>query len=228
MRGGRGGVGPDVEVEIWSDVVCPWCAIGRARLGSALAGFAHRDEVRVRWRSFELDPGAPREREGERAVHLAGKYGVSLDAARRMEDRMASVAAEEGLEFRFDRARDGNTFDAHRLLHLAWDEGGPALQDTVKEHLLRAAFTDGEPVGDPDTLVRLGAQAGLDEAAARSVLDTDRYADAVREDEEAARRHGVSAVPFFAIAGTYGVAGAQPAEVLRQALERGWEAGPAA
>lgn len=214
-----------VKVEIWSDVVCPWCAIGRRRFATALAGFAHRDDVQVRWRSFELDPAAPREREGERAAHLAGKYDVSLEAARRMEDRMAATAAEDGLRFRFDLARDGNTFDAHRLLHLAWETGGAALQDAVKDRLLRAAFTDGEPVGDPDTLVRLVAGAGLDADAARAVLDGDRYAEDVRADEALARRYGISAVPFFVVDDRYGISGAQPVEVLGQALDRAWADG---
>lgn len=212
----------DVKVEIWSDVVCPWCAIGKRRLESALAGFPHRDEVQVRWRSFELDGTAPRERTGDRAAHLAEKYGTSVEAARRMQEQMAATAAEEGLEFRFDIARTGNTFDAHRLLHLAWEQGGAALQDAVKDRLFRAAFTEGEPIGDPDTLVRLVADAGVDAGQARAVLAGERYADEVREDQAQARRYGISGVPFFVIDDTYGVSGAQPAPALREVLDTAW------
>lgn len=211
-----------MKVEIWSDVVCPWCAIGRSRFRAALAGLPGRDDVVVRWRSFELDPAAPREREGDRAAHLAGKYGVSVEAARRMEERVAATAAEDGLDLRFDIARHGNTFDAHRILHLAWESGGSAVQDAVKDRFLRAAFGEGEPVGDPETLVRLAAEAGVDPGAAREVLSGGRYADAVRADQELARRHGISGVPFFVLDDRYGLSGAQPVEVLRQALERAW------
>lgn len=211
-----------MKVEIWSDVVCPWCAIGKRRFESALAGFPHREDVQVRWRSFELDPAAPREREGERAVHLAEKYGTSVEDARRMEDRMAGAAADEGLEFRFDLARDGNTLDAHRLLHLAWEQGGAALQDAVKERLFRAAFTDGDPVGDPQTLIRLVVEAGVDAERARAVLESDRYTDEVREDQAQARRYGISGVPFYVVDGRYGVSGAQPVEALREVLDTAW------
>ncbi|MBW0104653.1 DsbA family oxidoreductase [Pseudonocardia sp. KRD291] len=211
-----------MKVEIWSDVVCPWCAIGRARFESALAGFAHRDEVDVRWRSFQLDPTAPREREGDRAAHLAEKYGMSIEKARGMEATMTATAAEDGLEFHFDIARDGNTFDAHRLLHLARELGGAELQDAVKGRLFRAAFTDGEPIGDPETLVRLVAEAGLDAGKARAALEDGRHADDVAEDLAQARRYGITGVPFFVIDERYGVSGAQPADALREVLDTAW------
>lgn len=222
MRPPTGGVGPDMKVEIWSDVVCPWCAIGKARFESALGGFAHRDEVDVRWRSFQLDPSAPREREGDRAAHLAAKYGMSIEKARDMEATMTATAAEDGLEFRFDIARDGNTFDAHRLLHLARDLGGAALQNAVKGRLFRAAFTDGEPIGDPETLVRLVAEAGVDAGEARTALEDGRYAHEVGHDQEQARRYGISGVPFYVIDEKYGVSGAQPSDTLRQVLDTAW------
>ncbi len=208
-----------MKVEIWSDIVCPWCAIGKRRFETALADFSHRDEVEVVWRSFELDPHAPRERPEDLATHLAGKYRTSRERALLMERHMTDVAASEGLTFRLERARPGNTFDAHRLLHLAADRG---RQDTVKERLLTAYLTDGEPIGDCDTLVRLAAEAGIDAGEARAVLHGDAYAGAVRTDEREAQALGVTAVPFFVIDRRYGVSGAQPAQVMEEALERSW------
>lgn len=210
-----------MQVEIWSDVVCPWCAIGKRRFSAALARFEHRDEVTVRWRSFELDPGAPREREGTLVEHLAGKYGTDPDQARTMIDRMTAQAAADGWEFRLDRARSGNTVDAHRLLHLAAERG---VQEPVKERLLSAYLTEGEAIGDPETLVRVVADAGLDADEARAVLASDRYLDAVHADEAQARAYGITGVPFFVLDGKYGVSGAQPAEVLLEALQQAWAA----
>src|SRR5215203_4434186 len=133
--------GSVVNVEIWSDIACPWCYVGKRRFEAALAQFEHADQVTVTWRSFELDPGAPAERVGDRAEHLARKYGSSVEQARAMQQQMTDVAAGESLEFHFERARSGNTLDAHRLLHLAHDHD---LQDAVKERLLRAYLTEGE------------------------------------------------------------------------------------
>ena len=208
-------------MEIWSDVVCPWCAIGKRRFGAALARFEHRDEVVVRWRSFELDPTAPRERPGPLVEHLAGKYGTTPAQARGMIDRMTATAAADGWAFRLDRARGGNTLDAHRLLHLAADRG---VQDALEERLLAAYLVDGEPIGDPDALVRLAAEAGLDEPGARAVLASDRYLDAVRADEAQARALGITGVPFFVVDAAYGVSGAQPADVLLDVLRTAWTA----
>ena len=208
-----------MKVEIWSDVVCPWCYIGKRRFEQALAGFAHRDEVEVVWRAFELDPSAPAERTGGYAENLATKYGVPLAQAQGMLDTMTATAAQDGLDFRFDVARPGSTFDAHRLLHLAGERG---VQDAVKERLLRATFTEGEPVGDAETLVRLVAEAGLDADEARAVLASDRYAAEVRGDEQQAAAYGISGVPFFVVDGRYGVSGAQPAEALGQVLAQAW------
>lgn len=216
-----------MNVEIWSDVVCPWCAIGRARFSAALAEFPHRDEVQVRWRSFELDPRAPRELAGSLVEHLAAKYGVSVEQAHGMHRNMTEVAAADGLDFHFERARSGNTFDAHRLLHHALKTGGPRQQDELKQRFFQAYLTDGEPIGDPETLVRVAAEVGLDADESRAVLEGDRYADAVRADELQASRYGITGVPFFVIDEKYGVSGAQPAEAMRQVLDTAWaEANP--
>jgi predicted DsbA family dithiol-disulfide isomerase len=210
-----------VHVEIWSDIACPWCYVGKRRLEAALAAFEHRDEVTVTWRSFELDPAAPRERAVDGATHLAEKYGTSRDQALAMQQRMTDVAAGERLDFRFDLARGGNTFDAHRLLHLAAAHGA---QDAMKERLMRAYLTEGEAIGDPAVLERLALEAGLPADDIRDVLGGDRYAAEVREDERTAAGLGIHAVPFFVVDRALGASGAQPAEVLGELLRRGWEA----
>jgi predicted DsbA family dithiol-disulfide isomerase len=208
-----------VQVEIWSDVVCPWCAIGKRRFEAALAGFEHADDVEVVWRSFELDPTAPAEVAGSATDRLAEKYGVPVEQAEAMQARVVEQAAGEGLDFRFERSRPGNTVDAHRLLHLAKDRG---VQGAVKERLLLAYFTDGERIGDRATLARLGAEAGLDEAEAAEVLASDRYLAEVRADQAEARELGIQGVPFFVLDRRYGVSGAQPVEVLGQALRQAY------
>ena len=212
-----------MHVEIWSDIACPWCYVGKRRFEAALAAFEHRDAVRVTWRSFELDPDAPAERPGDRAVHLAAKYGSSVEQARAMQDQMTAVAAGEGLDFRFERARDGSTFDAHRLLHLAHAHG---LQDALEERLMRAYLTEGELMSDPAALERLAGEVGVPADEAREVLAGERYAADVREDERTAAQLGITAVPFFVVDRALGAAGAQPADVLLQLLRRGWAAQP--
>ena len=212
-----------MHVEIWSDIACPWCHIGKRRFEAALARFEHAADVTVTWRSFELDPKAPLERPGDRAVHLAAKYGSSLEQAQAMQQQMTDVAAAEGLDFRFDIARDGSTFDAHRLLHFAAAHG---RQDELKERLMRAYLGEGELMSDPATLERLAAEVGLDAGAARDILSGDAYAAEVRTDEEEAVSLGISAVPFFVVDRSIGTAGAQSPEALLELLRRGWDARP--
>jgi len=207
-----------LTVEIWSDIVCPWCYIGKRRFEAALAEFPH--DVQYTWRSFELDPGAPRVRADTAAEHLASKYGMSVEQADTSHQQMTALAAQEGLEYHFETAKGGNSFDAHRLMHLA---GAHGKQDMAKERLMRAYFTEGVAIGDRDALVALAADIGLDPEEARAVLDGDEYADAVRADEVLAQRIGIQGVPFFVLDRRYGVSGAQPAEVLVQALEKACE-----
>ena len=209
-----------MELEIWSDIACPWCYIGKRRFEAALAGFEHAGDVQVTWRSFELDPAAPHERAGERAARLAEKYGMTVERAREMERQMTDTAAGEGLAFRFDIARSGSTFDAHRLVHLAAEHG---LQDAMKERLLRAYFGEGELMGDHDTLVRLAVEVGLDSDEVREMLAGERYGEAVRADERTAARFGISAVPTFVVDRSLGVSGAHPPEALLELLRQGWE-----
>ncbi|HLK42723.1 MAG TPA: DsbA family oxidoreductase [Thermoleophilia bacterium] len=206
-------------VDVWSDVVCPWCYIGKRRLEAALEQFDHRAEVEVRWRSYQLDPFAPVRRDGDPAARLAGKYGLTYDQAVAAQERLTRTADDEGIEFHLDRAKWGNTLDAHRLLHLAGEAG---IQDAVKERLLAAYFTEGQPIGEPETLLSLVVEAGLERDAAREVLDSDRFAGDVRADEAAAAALGVTGVPFFVFGGRYAVGGAQPADLLLQVLERAW------
>ena len=206
-----------LTVEIWSDVVCPWCYVGKRRFEKALAAFEHRDEVQLTWRSFELDPNAPPERETGSAEHLASKYGMTVEEAEQKNADMEQLAKSEGLEYHLDRTRGGNSFDAHRLVHLAAEQG---RGDEVMERLMRAYFTEGEAIGDPETLVRLAMEMGIDP---RGLLG-DAYADAVRADEELARRIGIQGVPFFVLDRRFGVSGAQPAELLLRALDKAWEA----
>jgi predicted DsbA family dithiol-disulfide isomerase len=212
-----------VLVDIWSDVVCPWCYIGKRRFEEAAASFDHADDLEVVWRSFELDPTAPPERAGDAVAHLARKYGVTREQAQAMEDRVTLTAAKLGLEYHLDRARRGNTFDAHRLLHLAADRG---VQSALKERLLAAYFTDGEPIGDPDTLVRLATGVGLDANEVRAVLAGDVHAEAVRRDERLATGLGVTGVPFFVFGRAIAVGGAQSPEILLEAMDHAWAAIP--
>ncbi|MFJ5830502.1 DsbA family oxidoreductase [Streptomyces sp. NPDC093089] len=210
-----------MRVEIWSDIACPWCYIGKARFEKGLAAFAHRDDVEVVHRSFELDPNSPK---GDRAPvldMLAKKYGRTLDEARAMEAHVASNAHSEGLAYLTEGRDHGNTFDIHRLLHLAKAHG---RQSELLDLAYRAHFAEERSVFDAGTLVALGVEAGLDETEVRAVLaDGTAYADAVREDEREAAELGANGVPFFVLDRRYGVSGGQPAEVFTQALEQAWQ-----
>ena len=209
-----------MRVDIWSDVVCPWCYVGKRRFETALAGFEHRDDVTVTWHSFELDPGASKQPAGGSHVQqLAAKFGRSEAQAQKMLDSMTETAAVEGLDFHFERVQGGNTFDAHRLIHLGAERG---IQDAVKERFMRANFTDGRAISDHATLTELAVEAGLDRAEVEQTLASDAYAADVRSDEQNASQLGISGVPFFVIDQKYGISGAQPAEVLQSALTQAW------
>jgi predicted DsbA family dithiol-disulfide isomerase len=211
----------NLHVEIWSDIACPWCYVGKRRFEAALERFEHRDAVTVTWRSFELGPDAPAERPESGAEHLSGKYGTTLEHARAMEQNMTAVAAGEGLDFRFDRLRLGNTFDAHRLVHLAAAHG---RQDAMEERLMRAYLTEGELMSDHATLRRLGTEVGLPEEEVAELLATDQHADSVRADERTAAQLGISAVPFFVVDRSMGASGAHEPDLLLKMLRKGWEA----
>ena len=214
-----------MKVEIWSDVVCPWCYIGKRRFENALEQFDHRGEVEVEFRSFELNPNADPAEQGNLEEALARKYRLSPEQAHALNARVVDAAAGEGLHYRLDIAKRGNTFDAHRLIHLAATMG---LQGAMKERLLAAYFTEGKPIGDQDTLVELAAEVGIDAERARTVLADGSFGDQVREDEREATELGITGVPFFVINRRYGVSGAQPPGLMLKALTAGWESSEAA
>lgn len=208
-------------VEIWSDIACPWCYVGKRRFETALASFEQRDDVEVVWRSFELDPGAPAEPDAGLVEQLARKYGTTPEQIHARHESMAAMAAEDGLELRFDRVRRGNTFDAHRLTQLAAARG---LADPMVERLFRAHHSEGQLLSDHAVLQALATEVGIPAEAARETLESDRYAAEVRADERTAASLGIGAVPFFVVDRSMGASGAHPPEVLAQLLERGWAA----
>jgi len=211
-----------MQIEIWSDVVCPWCFVGKRRLERALAGFAHRDEVEVVYRSFELDPSAPHHGHEKTLGVIAAKYGRSEDEMRQGMQQLIELGRELDLELRLLDTVHTNTVDAHRLLHHALETGGPALQGRLKEALLSAYFLRAEDVGDHEVLVAAAVEAGLDEARAREVLAGDEHERDVAADVAQAHAYGATGVPFFVVDRAFGISGAQPVEVFTQALEQAW------
>jgi predicted DsbA family dithiol-disulfide isomerase len=207
-----------MNIEIWSDVVCPWCYIGKRRLERALGQFEHAGEVEITWRSFQLNPDTPPGTAVPALDYLSRRFGPQATA---MTTRVAELAKAEGLDFDFGAALTVNTLDAHRLLHLATELG---VGDAAKERLLRAHFTEGADLSDHDTLARLLTEAGADEARVRAVLAGDEYADAVRADFSEARMLGANGVPFFVIDRKYGVSGAQSPETFLHALRTAYAA----
>jgi predicted DsbA family dithiol-disulfide isomerase len=215
-----------IRIDVWSDVVCPWCYVGKRRLERALAAFPHKDEVEIVHRAFQLDPSAPRDRTEPVLEHLAAKYGTSVEQARTMQARVSQIAAGEGLEYHLDRTLSGNTFDAHRVLKLARERGREA---EVLERFYRAYFTEAQSLFDAPSLARIAAEAGLDPAEVERVLAGDTYADEVEAARYEAGKLGANGVPFFVVGGRYGISGAQPLELFEQVLERAWaDAHPAA
>ena len=210
-----------MQIEIWSDVVCPWCYVGKRRFERALQDFPHRDQVRVTHRSFQLDPAKPRGETSSRRSMLMSKYHRSVAEVLEMDRKMEALAAAEGLEYHLTDANlTGNTFDAHRLVHLAATHG---LQDAMLERLYRAYFTEQRSLFDRESLVALGSDTGVDANDARQALENGAFADAVANDLNDAKSFGVTGVPFFVVDRRYAVSGAQPAEVFGQLLARAWE-----
>ncbi|GAB3591432.1 DsbA family oxidoreductase [Angustibacter peucedani] len=206
-----------LKVEIWSDVVCPWCYIGKRRFEQAVA--ATGVPVDVVWRSFQLDPTAPRQSVEDTATYLGRKYGGGRDAGLAMNARVSEVAAQDGLEYHLDDAQRANTGDAHRLLHLAAEHG---RQDELKERLLRAYFTESLAVGDHEVLAGLADEVGLPPERVREVLASEEFARDVEADQAEAAALGATGVPFFVLDRRYGVSGAQPAALFEQALRQAW------
>ncbi len=208
-----------MQIDLWSDFACPWCALGIYRLDAARAQFAHGDAITVVHRSFELDPRAPARRPQSMAERLAHKYGMSPEQVRAGHERLTSMGHEVGMEFHFDRIQLGSTFDAHRLAQAA---RGTESEDALVKGLFAAYFTDGELLSDHAVLLGAATAAGMDADVARQVLASDAGTDAVRADEQAASELGITGVPHFVINGKWAVPGAQDVETLRLALDRAW------
>jgi predicted DsbA family dithiol-disulfide isomerase len=208
--------GDPIQVEVWSDLVCPWCYLGKRRFQKALDRFPGRDGVQVRWRSFELEPRSPVE-PVDLAAGLVTRFGMSADEAVERNRHMTELAAADGLAYRLDIARLGNTFDAHHLTHLADAEG---RQGEAVERLFSAYFCEGKAISDRATLVELAGEIGLDQADVAAALESDLLAPQVRSDEREASELGIGAVPFFVFDRRYAIAGAQPPELFLQGLER--------
>lgn len=208
-----------MRIEVWSDIVCPWCYVGKRRFERALDAFEHRDAVEVVHRAFQLDPVSPPGEVRNHRDNLMAKYGMTEARANAAQIRMERTAADEGLEFRLVGGVTGNTFDAHRVLQLARERG---IQDAVIERLFRAHFTEQRSIFEHGSLTTLAVEAGLDADEVTRVLASDAYADDVKADDEQARECGATGVPFFVIDDRIGVSGAQPSEVFADALSRAW------
>lgn len=210
-----------LRVDIWSDIACPWCYVGKRRFEQALKQLSPGAQIELHWHSFELDPGAPaRVPEARQAERLAKKYGMSVQAAEQRMAQLSQVAQAEGIRFDFDQLKPGNTFDAHRVLHLAAERG---KQDALKERFLKGYLCEGQPIGEREVVLRLASEAGLDADEVEATLASNAYADEVRADEAQAAALGIHGVPFFVIGQRYGISGAQPAELLTRALNKARE-----
>ncbi|TXH23846.1 MAG: DsbA family oxidoreductase [Elusimicrobia bacterium] len=207
-------------IGIWSDVLCPFCYIGKRELEGALEEFEHRDKVRVEWRSFELDPHATKGGEQDTYAMLVERYGISHEEAVQRVQGVVQRAASVGLTFRMDLAKPTNSFDAHRLLQLAKQQG---LGDAMKERLLHAYFTEGLHIADHEVLQKLAAEVGLEATMVTALLSSDHLADEVRNDELEARRYGVQGVPFFVLDERLAVRGAQARSTFLAALRQAWD-----
>ncbi|MDQ1136772.1 putative DsbA family dithiol-disulfide isomerase [Microbacterium sp. SORGH_AS 1204] len=211
-----------IKIDVWSDIACPWCYIGKRNLENGLAATAADDDapvVEIEYHSFELSPDTPEDFHGGEVDYLSQHKGISPEQARDMLDRVTGVAAEAGLAYRFDILQHTNTVKAHELLHFAKQNG---KQLELAEVLMSAYFLEGKHVGRDDDLVALAVEVGLDQDAAREALASQRYRAAVRADQEQAQQFGITGVPFFVIDGKYGVSGAQPVEAFSQIARQVW------
>jgi len=206
-----------MKIDVWYDVVCPWCWLGKARLDAATKGL---DSVEVVTHAFELDAKAPKDLDISSSELVAKKYGMSPAQLEAAHSRISSMGREVGIEYHFDKVRSSNTFDAHQLVHHARAAGGEEKANDMIDRLFRANFHDGLRVGTRDVLLRIAKEAGLDEADTAAALDAERYGEQVRADEAKARSLGVSGVPFFLVDGKHRVEGAQSVDALRSALQR--------
>jgi predicted DsbA family dithiol-disulfide isomerase len=208
-----------VRIEIWSDVVCPWCYIGKRNLDAALDGFDHRDDTEVVFRSFQLDPSAPAQ-PTPAVDYLSQRYGGGREQALSMMRQVTTVAAQAGLDYHLEDSLTGQTLDAHRILHLASEFDA---QPAMVERIFAGHFSEKRSVFDHESLVELGVEAGVPADRVREVLAGSQYHDAVAQDIAQAQVYGITAVPFFVFDQTYGVSGAQPPEVMAGVLNKAWD-----
>jgi len=208
-----------IKVEIWTDILCPWCYIGKRQFEQALEQFSHKDEVEVQYHSFELDPNADRDPGMDSFELLAKKYGVTREKAADMHRNVSERAAGVGLEYHLDVTKPTNSFDAHRLIHFAASKG---RAHEMVEKLSAAYLTEGKHIGDPGSLQAIAAAAGLDTHETAEVLNSDAFAAQVRADEQEAGQLGIKGVPFFVFDRKYGVSGAQGSEVFGEVLKKAW------
>lgn len=208
-----------MKVDIWSDVRCPFCYIGKRKFELALENFEHKDHVEIEWHSFELDPNAVTRPDLNATDHLAEIKGQTRDWAIEMQDYVSNTAAEVGLTFNLDKSVVANSFNAHRLIQLAKSEG---LGDQIEEQLFIAYFTEGKNIDDQAVLTAIGVTAGLEEIAINVMFGTDAFTDDVRRDEQIAQQIGISGVPFFIFDQKLAVSGAQPPETFLGAMEQAW------
>ncbi|MBO9151713.1 DsbA family protein [Chitinophaga sp. GCM10012297] len=206
-----------MKIDIWSDVACPFCYIGKRHLEAALEQFPNSKDVQVTWHSFELDPSAKTEYEEDHYQLLANKYGMSREQAEANSERVSASGKAVGIDFDFDKVKHTNTFNAHRLIQLAHKEG---KQDEMEERLFKAYFTEGKHIGDPAVLQTIAAEAGLD---ASSLFNGNAFTDEVRKDEAEAQGLNIRGVPFFVFDMKYAISGAQPVDVFTQTLQKVWE-----
>lgn len=210
-----------MQADVWVDLVCPWCYLGKRRLDAALVAFEHRDDVVVRWRSFQLAPDAPREPPpGDSAQALAETYGIDRAQAQQMQERVTQIAAADGLQYHLDRAQIVNTYDAHRLVQLA---GSYGRQSEVAEALFAAHLVEGRSIADPAVLVEMAARAGdIDADAVTDMLDGPAYALELAQDQAAAAHQGIGAVPHFVVERDFALTGAHSADRLLALLRQAW------
>lgn len=208
-----------MRIDVWSDIVCPFCHVGRRHLELALERFEHADQVGVVWHSFELDRNSPAVGAGSNVERVAAKYGVPVAQMRAQHEQMAAAAAAVGLDFAWEQIVPSNSYAAHRLLHYARSVG---REQAVTDRVMRAWYSQGAAIGDPAVLVDLAAEAGLDREATAQLLAGDEFGIDVRTDEALATQIGISAVPTFILDQKFAVQGAQPVEALRRALEHAW------
>lgn len=209
-----------MKIEIWSDVMCPFCYIGKKRFDKALEKFTHKDEVEVEWKSYQLNPHLTTQADKNINEYLAEHKGISIEEARTLNEHVTAMAAEEGLTYKMDQAVVANSFMAHRMTHFAKTKG---KQLELEELLFKSYFTEGKNIDDLETLLQLGEEIGLDKNELKSILEGNQFAEDVQKDIYEAHQVGLKGVPFFVYNNQYGISGAQPKELFEQTLQQAYD-----